>query len=142
MARKQTASKKRPDPVDSPLPSDLEDEVEKFHKKRDKLSLNMEDDEVTDDDSLPDEDDAVLDVSDGSESEEVDTDDEIERGTRFGQREIKSSHAYLFFCHFEFQMTYSLCFRLYSGTTGKGFRSEAAHCCRGRRVGRGRRRGR
>lgn len=95
MARKQTASKKRPDPVDSPLPSDLEDEVEKFHKKRDKLSLNMKDDELSDDESLPDEDDAVLDVSDGSESEEVDTDDEIERGTRFGQREIKSSHASL-----------------------------------------------
>lgn len=97
MARKQTASKKRPDPVDSPLPSDLEDEVEKFHKKRDKLSLNMEDDEVTDDDSLPDEDDAVLDVSDGSESEEVDTDDEIERGTRFGQlaRQAKALEAKL-----------------------------------------------
>ena len=89
MARTTRASKKRQEPKDSPLPSDLEDEVEKFHKKKDKLSLTMEDDEFSDDDSMPDEDDAVLDVSeDSSESEDVDTDDEIERGTRFGKCKI------------------------------------------------------
>ena len=36
------------------LPSDMEDEVEKFHKRKDKLSLTVSDDEI-DEDSLDEE---------------------------------------------------------------------------------------
>ena len=91
MAKKQTGRKKRAQPADSPLPSDLEDEVDKFHKQREKLSLNVEDDVPSDDDSIPDEDDAVLDVSDDSGSEELDSDEEMERGTRYGKRKTSPS---------------------------------------------------
>lgn len=88
--RKGKGGKKRAEPKDSPLPSDMEDEVEKFHKSREKLHLNMEDDDPSDDDSLPDEDDAVLDVSDDGDDDDdsIDTDDEIERDTRYGKRKI------------------------------------------------------
>jgi hypothetical protein len=86
--RNQKGGKKRAEPKDSPLPSDMEDEVEKFHKSREKLHLNMEDDDPSDDDSIPDEDDAVLDVSDDDDSDSIDTDDEMERDTRYGKRKI------------------------------------------------------
>ncbi|GAB4821287.1 hypothetical protein N2152v2_008333 [Parachlorella kessleri] len=57
----------------------MEDEVEKFHKRKDKLSLNVSDDEL-DEDSLDEE--AVYDISD---EEEEDSDEEEERDTRLGK---------------------------------------------------------
>lgn len=78
-AKKGPNAKQRPA---SPLPSDMEDEVDKFHKQRDKLALNLEDEALTDDDSLDEEE--VLGM-DGSE--EYDTDDEIEAETKYGKRE-------------------------------------------------------
>jgi len=85
MPKKQKSAKPKRRAPDSPLPSDLEDEVDKFHRKREKLSLNAEDDLSDDGDSL-DEDEAILDVSEGSD--ELDTDDEIERKTHLGKREL------------------------------------------------------
>ena len=94
MARKQKAGKPKGKAPASPLPSDLEDDVDKFHKKRDKLSLNVEDDMLSDEDSMGGEDDAVLDVDQGTtddDSDEFDTDDEIERKTHLGRREYSYS---------------------------------------------------
>ena len=71
------------------LPSD--DEVEKFHKSKDKLSLNLADDEESDDeieDELDEE--AVYNLSDsGDEDSEDDGDDEDdeEDGGRLSQCE-------------------------------------------------------
>jgi hypothetical protein len=74
----------------SPLPSDLEDEVEKFHKKKDVLKLNVEEDSDSED-SLDDE--GVYDLSEeeeeeeGDDDEEYDTDEEIANKTRIGKCE-------------------------------------------------------
>ena len=74
----------------SPLPSDLEDEVDKYHRSREKLSLRLSDDEAGA--GLSDEEEGVMDLSasessEGEEDEEeLDTDDEIERGTHLGKR--------------------------------------------------------
>ena len=88
MAKGKQSAKKagrgRAPAPDSPLPSDLEDEVDKFHKQRDKLALNLEDDRVSED-SLDEEE--VLGLED---SEEYDTDDEIEAETKYGKRECAS----------------------------------------------------
>jgi hypothetical protein len=72
----------------SPLPSDLEEDVDKFHRQREQLTIDVEEDGLSDD-SLDRDEEAVLDVSGASDgnssSEELDTDDEIERDTRFGK---------------------------------------------------------
>ena len=65
----------------SPLHSDMEDEVDKFHKQRDKLALNLEEEAVSDD-SLDEDEVLGLEYSD-----EEDTDDEIEADTHYGRRE-------------------------------------------------------
>lgn len=58
------------------LPSD--DEVEKFHKSRDKLSLNPSDDLAPEDESEDDLEDAVYNLSDdvGADSDEEDSDED------------------------------------------------------------------
>jgi hypothetical protein len=86
----------------SPLGSDMEDEVDKFHKQKERLSLRASEDEASED-SLDDE--AVYDLSDEEEGESdddgelYDTDEEIERETRYGKRRLadctpaKEAHA-------------------------------------------------
>lgn len=72
------------------LPSDLETEVDKFHKQRerDMLRLDAAADSGSDDslDSLDDEEVLGMDDS-GASSEEYDTEDEIEAETKYGKRE-------------------------------------------------------
>ncbi|PRW45524.1 Something about silencing 10 [Chlorella sorokiniana] len=77
---------------DSPeLPSDMEDAIEKHHKARDKLPLDINDDVALSDDSL--DEDEVLGLGGGSsdergssdEGEFEDTDDEIEAETKYGR---------------------------------------------------------
>lgn len=75
----------------SPLNSDLEDEVDKFHKQREKLHLDIEEDALSDATSEDDEQQAVLDIEDAnddSSGDELDTDEEIERDTRYGRRKL------------------------------------------------------
>ena len=63
-------------------PVELLDDVEKFHRQRDgKLALNMDEDEVSDDSLDANE---VLGLDD---SDEFDTDDEIEAETKYGKSE-------------------------------------------------------
>ena len=76
------------------LPSD--DEVEKFHKTRDKLSLNPAEDEGSSDDDAEDSDSAAiynLSASDGSSDEDDDEDDlseddeeDVNDNSRYAQR--------------------------------------------------------
>jgi hypothetical protein len=86
MGSAKKASKPRKQQQASPLPSDMEDEVEKFHKSREEAQtrefISLHTSELQSDDSLDDE--GVLQVDD---SEEYDTDEEIERGTHLGKRE-------------------------------------------------------
>lgn len=79
MAKTRGAGRKMPH---SPLDSDMEDDVDKFHKKRDKLSLTLEDDAppASDDDSLDDE--AVYDVSDSESDDSLDEDSEDDEHRR------------------------------------------------------------
>lgn len=73
----------------TPSDSDLEDEVDKFHKEREKLHLDVEEDALSDED-FEEENEAVLDVHDASDedSDEFDTDEEMERETRYGKCEF------------------------------------------------------
>lgn len=67
---------------DSPLASELEDEIDKFHKARGAdIALNPSE---SDDESL-EQAEGVYDLSD-DDSEEFDTDEEIERDTHLGKR--------------------------------------------------------
>ena len=72
----------------SPLPSDLEDEVDKYHKKRDILSLDAAQASDSDGDDSHEE-EAVLDMSDpefsGDESLE-DSDEEGDRSAHLSKR--------------------------------------------------------
>ena len=72
-------SKTRAKKVQEELPSD--DEVEKFHKTKDKLSLNPAEDEGSSDDDAEDSDSAAiynLSASDGSSDEDNDDEDLLE----------------------------------------------------------------
>ncbi|PSC73947.1 Something about silencing 10 [Micractinium conductrix] len=84
MAKPSSAKKgRRPPAGPKGLPSDLEDEVEKFHKQRDVLPLSVDDDALSDGslDSLDEEE--VLGL--GGSDEELDTDDEIEADSEYGR---------------------------------------------------------
>ena len=89
--RAPPAKASRPKKPASPRGSDMEDEVDKFHKQKERLSLRASEDEASED-SLDDE--AVYDLSDegegGSDDDEelYDTDEEIERETRYGKRRL------------------------------------------------------
>jgi hypothetical protein len=105
MGRGKTPKKKSR--IAEELPDDLEDEVDAFHKKRDFLALNPEDDDGGSDDGSLGEDE-VYGIS-GEESElEDDTDDEIEKGGRLGQRTSRVHHPML-------RQTF---FRLFTGAPG------------------------
>ena len=66
----------------SPLPEELLDDVEKFHRQQDgMLKLNVDEDEVSDDSLDANE---VLGLDD---SDELDTDEEIEAETKYGKSE-------------------------------------------------------
>lgn len=72
------------------LPEELEDDVERFHKQRDVLSLDVNDDALSEDslDELDDEEVLRLGGSDDEEdSDEFDSDEEMEKGTMYGKRE-------------------------------------------------------
>lgn len=88
LVRKKGGPKLNSGPVQE-MPSD--DEVEKFHKSRDKLSLNMAGDEEPDlADEEEVEDEAVLALSDdGSEDEDDEDDSGAEDGGRLSQRELQ-----------------------------------------------------
>lgn len=89
MAKPSSAKKgRRPPAGPKGLPSDLEDEVEKFHKQRDVLPLSVDDDALSDGslDSLDEEE--VLGL--GGSDEELDTDDEIEADSEYGRSEWAS----------------------------------------------------
>lgn len=89
MAKTKLVKRKGKAPPEE-LPSDMEDEVEKFHKRRDKLSLNVSDDELSEDELGLDE-EGVFDISDGedggSDDEELDSDEEEDSDTKLGRRE-------------------------------------------------------
>ena len=78
----------KPKTTQEELPSD--DEVEKFHKTKDKLSLNpAEDDASSDEDNDELDDDAVYNLSASEDSDEDDTDDEEDdedAKSRYAQR--------------------------------------------------------
>ena len=68
----------------------MHDEVDRYYQQKEKLSLNVADDNAADgsgEDSAFDEDAAVYDVSDADESSDDDDalDEDIERGGRIGQ---------------------------------------------------------
>lgn len=87
-------SKTRPEKVQEELPSD--DEVEKFHKTKDKLSLNPAEDKGSSDDDAEDSDSAAiynLGASDGSSDEDDDEEDlsgddeeDLNDDSRYAQR--------------------------------------------------------
>lgn len=84
--------------IQEELPSD--DEVERFHKSKDKLSLNPAEDEASsgdDEEELDDEAVYNLSVSEGSSDEEEDDEDDNEEErddkSRYAQRKIPS------YCH-------------------------------------------
>ena len=87
-------SKSRANKVQEELPSD--DEIEKFHKTKDKLSLNPAEDEGSSDDDAEDSDSAAiynLSASDGSSDENDDEDDlsgddeeDVNDNSRYAQR--------------------------------------------------------
>lgn len=120
---------------DSPLPSDLEDDVDKFYKTRDKLHLNVHEDSLSEDELSIDEEEAVLDVSDPSDDDdEFDTDEEIEKDTHLGRRK-NSSEFHMNVTYFSLPKCIPKTTHFYpcSKTPSKSPRSKTPHRSRGTR---------
>lgn len=88
MAKPRSAKKgpTRP-PAPEELPSDLDMPEDAFHRQKDKLALDINDDVLSADDSL-DEDEVLGLEEEEEDSEELDTDEEEERETTYGRREF------------------------------------------------------
>ena len=87
-ARTPAGGKRRTPRAPSPLPDELEDEVDRFHRQREQVALQAPHPSRLDalggsEDELDEEEVMAL---AGSSEEELDTDEEEERETRYGQR--------------------------------------------------------